>query len=148
MKNTFVVPSIQILEVFQRSPAWPRIEPVLIERKVGIGVEVGEGFRQGIVTLWFLPRTKSSSNRMVESPFGLAWKEPAKGGVSELMGCKPISGGSWQELSEVDFTLEELSQVDDSGTFIIGIETVGMKSVKEIIQVFPELAFIFQECYR
>ena len=34
------------------------------------------------------------------------------------MGCKPIPGGSWQELSEVDFTLEELSQIDDSNVFI------------------------------
>ena len=48
-------------------------------------------------------------------------------------------------MSEVDFTLEKLSQVDDSGAFIIGIETVGsLKSVKEFIQVFPEFALIFQ----
>ena len=48
-------------------------------------------------------------------------------------------------MSEVDFTLEKLSQVNDSGAFIIGIETVGsLKSVKELIQVFPEFALIFQ----
>ena len=147
MKNTFVVASNRNFEVFQRSAGIGKLRiKVLVEREIGIGVEVGEGFRQGVVTLWFLTQDQVFLEQDGGKSFRVKpWKEPAKSGVFELIGLKLIPGGRWKELSEVDFTLEKLSQVDDSGAFIIGIETVGsLKSVKEFIQVFPELEFVFK----